>query len=121
MQNDVINLADKLTKFSDHWSPRVIAEMNDYQFKLVKIQGDFVWHDHKDTDEVFFIVQGAMSIAFKDRTIELSAGEMFVVPKGVQHKPFAAEECHLLLVEPRGVVNTGESGGALTADNDVWV
>ncbi len=121
MQNDVINLADKLTKFSEHWSPRVIAEMNDYQFKLVKIQGDFVWHDHKDTDEVFFVVQGTMSIAFEDRTIELSAGEMFVVPKGVQHKPFAAEECHLLLVEPRGVVNTGESGGALTADNDVWV
>ena len=121
MQNDVINLADKLTKFSEHWSPRVIAEMNDYQFKLVKIQGDFVWHDHKDTDEVFFVVQGCMSIAFEDKTINLQAGEMFVVPKGASHKPFAKEECHVLLVDPRGVVNTGESGGALTADNDVWV
>lgn len=121
MTNQVINLDEKLKKFSDMWAPRVVAEMNDYQFKLVKIQGDFVWHDHQDTDEVFFVVNGTMSIAFEDRTIDLKAGEMFVVPKGVQHKPFAKDECHVLLVEPRGVVNTGDSGGDLTAENDVWV
>lgn len=121
MANDVINLKDKFTKFSDFWSPRVIAEMNDYQFKLAKFKDEFIWHDHADTDEVFFVVQGKMSIAFEDRTVELSEGEMYVVPKGVRHKPFATDECHVLLVEPRGVVNTGDSGGELTAENDIWV
>jgi mannose-6-phosphate isomerase-like protein (cupin superfamily) len=116
-----INLEDKLSKFSEHWSPKVIAEMNDYQFKLVKIEGEFVWHDHPDTDEVFIVIEGTMQIEFEDRTIELSEGEMLVVPKGVRHKPFANEECQVMLVEPRGVVNTGDTGDELTADNDVWV
>lgn len=116
-----INLEDKLSKFSEHWSPKVIAEMNDYQFKLVKIEGEFVWHDHPDTDEVFIVIEGTMYIEFEDQTIELSEGEMLVVPKGVRHKPFANEECHVMLVEPRGVVNTGDTGDELTADNDVWV
>ena len=116
-----INLEDKLSKFSEHWSPKVIAEMNDYQFKLVKIEGEFVWHDHPDTDEVFIVIEGTMQIEFEDRTIELREGEMLVVPKGVRHKPFANEECHVMLVEPRGVVNTGDTGDELTADNDVWV
>mgnify|MGYP006098810313 CR=1 FL=1 len=116
-----INLEDKLSKFSEHWSPKVIAEMNDYQFKLVKIEGEFVWHDHPDTDEVFIVIEGTMYIEFEDRTIELSEGEMLVVPKGVRHKPFANEECQVMLVEPRGVVNTGDTGDELTADNDVWV
>ena len=116
-----INLEDKLSKFSEHWSPKVIAEMNDYQFKLVKIEGDFVWHDHPDTDEVFIVIEGTMQIEFEDRTIELSEGEMLVVPKGVRHKPYAEEECKVMLVEPRGVVNTGDTGDELTADNDVWV
>ena len=116
-----INFNEKLAKFSDQWSPKVIAEMNDYQFKLVKLQGDFVWHDHVDTDEVFIVLDGAMSIEFRAGKVNLSAGEMFVVPKGVAHKPCAEEECKVLLVEPRGVVNTGEAGGAFTADNDLWV
>ena len=116
-----INLEDKLSKFSEHWSPKVIAEMNDYQFKLVKIEGEFVSHDHPDTDEVFIVIEGTMHIEFEDRTIELSEGEMLVVPKGVRHKPFANEECQVMLVEPRGVVNTGDTGDELTADNDVWV
>ena len=116
-----INLEDKLSKFSEHWSPKVIAEMNDYQFKLVKIEGEFVWHDHPDTDEVFIVIEGTMKIEFEDRTIELSEGEMLVVPKGVRHKPYAEEECKVMLVEPRGVVNTGDTGDELTADNDVWV
>lgn len=116
-----IRFEDKFRKFSDHWSPRVIAEMNDYQFKLAKIQGEFVWHSHADTDEVFIVLDGDMAIELRDGRVELSAGEMFVVPKGVEHKPVAEGECRILLVEPRGVVNTGEAGGGLTADNDVWV
>ena len=116
-----INLEDKLSKFSEHWSPKVIAEMNDYQFKLVKIEGEFVWHDHPDTDEVFIVIEGTMQIEFEDRTIELSEGEMLVVPRGVRHKPYAEAECKVMLVEPRGVVNTGDTGDELTADNDVWV
>jgi mannose-6-phosphate isomerase-like protein (cupin superfamily) len=116
-----INLKEKLDKFSDHWSPKVIAEMNDYQFKLVKIKGDFVWHNHTDTDEVFIVLEGSMKIEFENETIELDEGEMYVVRKGVEHKPYAENECKVMLVEPRGVVNTGDTKGNLTASNDVWV
>ena len=121
MPTQVIRLADKLAQFSDHWAPRVIATMNDYQFKLVKLQGEFVWHDHPDTDEVFLVLAGAMEIGFRDRTVCLQEGEMFVIPKGVEHITRAARECHALLIEPRGVVNTGDAGGGLTAPNDVWI
>ena len=116
-----INLKEKLSKFSDHWSPKVIAEMNDYQFKLVKIQGDFVWHHHDDTDEVFIVIEGTMKIEFENETVELNEGDMYVVPKGVEHKPYAEEEGMVMLVEPRGVVNTGNTEGDLTASNDVWI
>ena len=116
-----INLKEKLSKFSEHWSPRIIAEMNDYQFKLVKIKGDFVWHNHDDTDEVFIVLEGEMKIEFKDETVKLKEGEMFVVPKGVEHKPYSENECKIMLVEPRGVVNTGDAGSDLTAPNDVWI
>jgi len=116
-----INLRAKFGKFSQHWSPRVIAEMNDYQFKLVKLQGEFVWHHHADTDEVFIVIEGEMSIEFRDDKVDLKSGEMLVVPRGVEHKPFAANECQVMLIEPRGIVNTGDAGGVLTADNDVWV
>ena len=118
---DTINLKEKLGKFSDHWTPKVIAEMNDYQFKLVKIQGEFVWHNHPDTDEVFIVIEGSMKIEFENETIELNEGEMIVVPKGVEHKPYAESECKVMLVEPRCVVNTGEADSELTADNDVWI
>ena len=117
----VVNFADKFKLFSDHWSPKVIAEMNDYQFKLVKIEGEFVWHDHGHTDEVFIVIEGSMNIEFEDRTITLNAGEMHVVPKGTPHRPFAENECKVMLVEPRGVINTGEADGELKADNDVWI
>ena len=117
----VVNFAEKFKLFSDHWSPKVIAEMNDYQFKLVKIEGEFVWHDHGHTDEVFIVIEGSMKIEFEDRTITLNAGEMHVVPKGTPHKPFAENECKVMLVEPRGVINTGEADGELKADNDVWI
>ena len=118
---DSINLAAKLTQFSEHWSPRVVAEMNDYQFKLVKLQGEFVWHDHKDTDEVFLVIKGEMQVGFRDRDVTIGEGEMFVVPRGVEHITRAQEECHALIIEPRGVVNTGEAGGELTAQNDRWI
>ena len=116
-----INLKEKLSKFSEHWSPRIIAEMNDYQFKLVKIKGDFVWHNHDDTDEVFIVLEGEMKIEFKDETAELKKGEMFVVPKGVEHKPYSDKECKIMLVEPKGVVNTGDAESDLTAPNEVWI
>ena len=118
---EMINFKEKLALFSDHWSPKVIAEMNDYQFKLVKIKGDFVWHQHDATDEVFIVMQGLMQIELENETIALKTGEMFVVPKGVRHKPSAEQECHVLLVEPRGVINTGEADSELTASNDVWI
>src|SRR5437762_4040968 len=120
MASEVINFSQKLAKFSEHWSPRVVAEMNDYQFKLVKLEGEFVWHDHKDTDEAFLVVEGEMQIGFRDRTVTLRAGELFVVPKGVEHITRAARECSALVIEPRGVVITGDAGGTLTAKNDVW-
>ena len=119
--NTPINLQSKFELFSEHWSPKVIAELNDYQFKLVKIKGQFTWHEHKDTDEVFIVIEGSMGIEFKDRTVELNDGEMIVVNKAEQHKPYAIEECKVLIIEPRGVINTGGSGGKLTTENDVWI
>lgn len=121
MSDVAINFRDKLARFSEHWSPRVVAEMNDYQFKLVKLQGEFVWHAHADTDEVFIVLDGAMTLEFRDKRVPLATGEMYVVPKGVEHRPTAAQECCVMLVEPRGVINTGEAGGAYTAQNNVWV
>ncbi len=118
---DAINFKEKLSNFNEHWSPKIIAEMNNYQFKLAKIQGEFVWHDHKDTDEVFIVLEGEMSIAFRDKEVKLSKGEMFVVPKAVEHKPYAEKECHIMLVEPKGVINTGDTHSELTAENNVWI
>jgi mannose-6-phosphate isomerase-like protein (cupin superfamily) len=121
MEYEGINFKAKHALFSEVWSPRVIAEMNDYQFKLAKAEGEFVWHDHPDTDEVFIIIEGTLVIEFRDGKVVLNEGEMFVIPKGVQHKPIANELCKVLLVEPRGVVNTGNSGGEFTAPNDIWI
>jgi mannose-6-phosphate isomerase-like protein (cupin superfamily) len=121
MNYEAINFAEKLGKFSERWSPRVVARMNDYHFKLVKIEGEFVWHSHAETDEAFVVVEGEMRIEFRDGFVELRAGEMFVVPRGVEHRPTAARECRILLVEPAGTVNTGDAGGALTAADNVWV
>ena len=116
-----INLREKFGLFSEQWKPKVIAEMNDYQFKLVKLEGDFVWHQHAETDETFFVVEGELRIDFRDGAVTIGPGEMFVVPKGVEHKPFAAGEVKLMLIEPKGVVNTGDAGGEMTAEGDVWV
>ncbi|PMR72059.1 cupin domain-containing protein [Billgrantia endophytica] len=121
MDYKAIDIQQKLGLFDEQWSPRVIAEMNDYQFKLVKLEGDFVWHDHPDTDEVFLVIKGNLRIDFRNGAVDLAAGEMFVVPKGVEHKPFAEREAEVMLIEPRGVVNTGNAGGERTAENDVWI
>lgn len=116
-----INFTEKLNKFQEIWSPRVIAQMNDYQFKLVKVNGDFVWHNHSDTDEVFIVLEGELTIQFLDGAVVLKKGEMYVVPKGIEHKPSAKSECHILLVEPKGVINTGDVDSELTAQNDRWI
>ena len=116
-----INLHEKLTKFSEHWSPKIVAQMNDYHFKVVKVQGEFVWHDHPETDEVFLVLKGKLDIHFREGVLTLGEGEMYVVPKGVEHKPVAGEECHLLLVEPVGTVNTGDTVSEKTAPNGVWI
>jgi len=117
-----INFSQKLGLFDEQWQPKVIAEMNDYQFKVVKLQGDFVWHEHKDTDETFIVLDGKLRIDFRDGAVEIAAGEMYVVPKGVEHKPSAEKEVKLLLIEPRGVLNTGDlPTSELTAQNDVWI
>jgi len=116
-----INLEDKLAKFSEHWSPKIIAQMNDYHLKLAKVQGEFVWHNHPETDEVFLVVKGRLEIYFHDGMVTLNEGEMCVVPKGVEHKPVAEVECHILLVEPAGTVNTGDVVDEKTAPNDVWI
>lgn len=116
-----INFQQKFGLFNEQWQPKVIAEMNDYQFKVVKLKGDFIWHDHKDTDETFIVVEGQLRIDFRDGSVQLSTGEMFVVPRGVEHKPYADQEVKLLLIEPRGVINTGDEAGERTAGNDVWI
>ena len=116
-----VNLTEKFALFSEHWTPKIIAELNDYQIKIVKVEGDFVWHDHSDTDEFFFVIEGTLFIEFESETMELNAGELYVVPKGVQHRPFAKADCKVMLIEPRGKVNTGEVDSDLTATNDVWI
>jgi len=121
MTYTAINLASKFAMFDEQWAPKVVAEMNEYQFKIVKLEGDFIWHDHNDTDETFMVIDGTLRIDFRDGSVVVSAGEMFVVPKGVEHKPYAEREVKLLLIEPRGVRNTGDAEGARTAENDVWV
>ncbi|WDE01677.1 cupin domain-containing protein [Thalassomonas actiniarum] len=118
---DKVNIADKFSLFDELWTPKVIAQMNQVQFKLVKIHGEFTWHSHEHTDEVFMVISGHMTIELRDKTIALSAGEMFVIPKGVEHKPYAQELCQVMIIEPQGVINTGDTGGALTAENDVWI
>jgi mannose-6-phosphate isomerase-like protein (cupin superfamily) len=110
-----INFSQKFALFREQWQPKIVAELNEYQFKLVKLEGDFVWHHHADTDEAFIVLDGELRIDFRDGAVTVGAGEMFVVPRGVEHKPYAEAEVKLLLIEPRGVPNTGEEGGERTA------
>lgn len=115
MSNDVVDLQEKFARFSEHWSPKLIATLNNYEVKLVKVKGDFVWHTHEDTDELFLVIDGTLTIQLRDRDVVLQPGQLFVVPRGVEHCPRADEEVRALLLEPAGVVNTGDAGGDLTA------
>ena len=121
VKNKKINIKEKLIKINEYWSPKVIAEMNNYQFKLAKVKGEFIWHSHDSTDEVFIIIDGKMNIELRDETIKLSKGEMYVVPKGVEHKPYAEKECQIMLIEPKEVVNTGKIKNKYTSPNDIWI
>jgi mannose-6-phosphate isomerase-like protein (cupin superfamily) len=122
MKYKALNFEEKFNLLKDKWSPRVIAEMNDYQFKVVKIEGDFIWHSHQDTDETFIVLDGELRIDFRDGYVNLKSGEMFVIPKSVEHKPFAEKVVKILLIEPRGVTNTGDGEvSKLTAENDIWI
>ena len=106
--NDTVNLAAKLATFSDHWSPRTVAQINNFDVMVVKAKGEFVWHKHEETDDFFLVLKGTLEIQMRDRTVTLGPGEMFVVPRGVEHCPKASEEVHVLLIEPRGTPNTGD-------------
>jgi mannose-6-phosphate isomerase-like protein (cupin superfamily) len=114
MEYRSINLHQKFSLFRETWIPRIIAQLNDYHIKIVRIRGHFIWHTHPETDEVFMVLEGSMTIDFKDGKVDLESGELFVVPRGVEHKPFAEKECKILLIEPAGTVNTGDSIGERT-------
>lgn len=116
-----INLAEKLARFSAHWSPKIVAELNGQHVKLVKFQGEFVWHQHEHEDELFFVVQGSFRMEFRERVVELQAGEMLVVPRGVEHRPVAEREVSVMLFEPASTVNTGTAGGARTVAQPDWI
>jgi len=121
MNYQPISFSDKFAKFSEQWSPKIIAQMNDYHFKLARIEGEFVWHDHPETDEVFIVLKGEVEIQFRDGNVVLNEGEMFVVPKGMEHKPVAEQECHILLVEPAGTMNTGDIVNERTVTDSIWI
>ncbi len=115
-----INLADKFAKFSDQWSPKIIAQVNDFDIRAAKLEGDFVWHKHDETDELFLVVDGTLTIEFRDGSVTLNAGELYVVPKGVEHKPIAERECQVLTVSSTETVNTGDTGGERTVQAE-WI
>jgi len=121
MEYKAVNLHKKFSKFTEHWSPKIVAQLNDYHFKLAKVKGEFVWHDHPETDEVFLVVKGQLEIHFRDGKVTLSEGEMYIVPKGVEHKPVADEECHIMLIEPAGTVNTGNVVDEKTVAHNDWI
>jgi mannose-6-phosphate isomerase-like protein (cupin superfamily) len=121
MDISVINLEEKFEKIHEQHSYKIIAQMNNYHFKLVKAQREFIWHKHPETDEVFIIIGGNLRIDFRDKTLHLKKGEMVAIPKGVEHKAFCKEECKILLIEPAGTINTGDAGGNLTVTELEWI
>jgi len=118
MANIPVDLAEKFSLFSEHWSPKVVARLNDYEIKVVKVKGEFVWHTHEDTDELFMVIAGELTIQLRDGDVHLTPGQVFVVPMGVEHCPITDGEVHALLIEPTGVVNTGDAGGDMIASYD---
>jgi mannose-6-phosphate isomerase-like protein (cupin superfamily) len=114
MTSSPINLSEKLSKFTEHWTPKIIGGYNDNDLMLAKVKGEFVWHSHPDTDDFFMVLKGRLTIKLRDGDVVLNPGEIFIVPKGVEHRPVAEEECHVLLIEPRGTPNTGDEKTAVT-------
>src|SRR5215831_20688463 len=114
--SEAINLGKKLELFDEHWQPKIVAQVNDYDVRIVKVKGEFVWHKHDETDDFFLVLKGHLTIQLRDRNIELDEGELFVVPRGVEHCPRAEEEASVLLIEPSGTVNIGDAGGPLTTE-----
>ena len=121
MSIDVVNLTDKFSLITKQWDPRIIAQLNDYHLKIAKIQGDFVWHSHPDTDEVFLVIEGTLVIHLRNGELLLETGELCVIPRGVKHKPAAEQECQILMVEPAGTLNTGDAGGDRTVEDTAWI
>jgi len=121
MQPEIINLAEKFNALEACWDPRIIGQLNDYHIKIARIAGEFVWHSHPETDELFVVVRGVMTIHLRQEELSLREGELCVIPRGVEHKPAAEEECHILIVEPAGTVNTGDAGGERTVDEVEWI
>lgn len=117
----IMNLRKKFELFRDLWSPKVVGEINDYQVKLAKIEGEFVWHQHDHTDEFFLVVEGSMRIEYENHHVSLDEGEIHIVPKGIRHRTVADKECWIVIIEPRDVVNTGDVDSDMTAENDVWI
>ena len=118
VMTDKINLASKLAAFDDHFKPKIVGEFNDYKLMVVKVKGEFVWHSHAETDDFFQVLTGRLTIQLRDGNVEVGPGEIFVVPRGVEHCPRADDEAHVLLIEPMGTVNTGDAGGPLTATDE---
>ena len=116
-----VNINEKFNLFNDHWSPKIIGELNGQDVKLAKVKGEFVWHNHKEEDELFFIIKGTLKIEFKDKMVELNAGEMLIIPRGVEHKPIAEEEVWIMLFEPSNTKHTGEIEDERTVENFDWI
>jgi mannose-6-phosphate isomerase-like protein (cupin superfamily) len=114
--SEAVNLEEKLALLDEHWQPKIVARINDYDVRIVKLKGEFVWHKHDDTDDFFLVLKGHLTMQLRDRNVELDEGELFVVPRGIEHCPRADEEASILLIEPSGTVNTGDAGGERTAD-----
>lgn len=116
-----VNLQEKFSKFSDYWSPKIVGELNDSYVKLAKFSGEFVWHQHEHEDELFLVVEGSLLIKLRDQDIHLNEGEFFIVPRGVEHLPIAEKEAHILLLEPKTVLNTGDVKNEKTVENLTWI
>ena len=121
MDIKVVNFGQKFSRIHELHSYKIVAQMNDYHFKLVRMRREFIWHKHTDTDEVFVIIEGSLQIELKDKTLNLNTGEMVVIPKGTEHKPSSEEECKILLIEPASTINTGDAGGDLTDTEAEWI
>ncbi len=118
---EAVNLTAKFSQISDHWKPRIVAGLNDLHIKLAKVEGEFVWHSHADTDEFFLVNRGELTIEMRGGSVTLRAGEMFVVPRGVEHRPVASAECEIVMIEPAGTLNTGDAGGERTVAEPEWL